>query len=222
MQDAHPCPTPMAAGTKLFSSDSELFKDPTLYRSTIGALQYVTLTRPDISFTVNKLSQFLQAPTELQWQAYKRVLRYIKGTQFHGLQFKPATTLCVECYTDADWGSNLDDRRSTSWYCIYLGPNLVQWSSRKQKVVALSSTEAEYRALVQTATELAWLDSLFSELGVKVTTTHLIWCDNLSAGALAANPVFHARTKHIEIDTHYIRDQVLAKKVIVQYVPSKL
>ena len=89
------------------------------------------LTRPDISFTVNKLSQFLQAPTEFQWQACKRVLSYIKGTSFHGLLFKPAASLCVKCYADVDWGSNLDDRRSTSGYCVYLGPNLVQWSSRK-------------------------------------------------------------------------------------------
>ncbi|XP_031269658.1 uncharacterized protein LOC116128116 [Pistacia vera] len=164
MQDAYPCPTPMAAGTKLFSSDSELFKDPSVYRNTIGALQYLTSTRPDISFTVNKLSQFLQAPTKLQWMACKRALRYLKGTQFHGLQFKLVAALCVECYTDANWGSNLNDRRSTSGYCIYLGPNLIQWSSCKQKVVALSSTEAEYRALAQTATELAWLDNLFFEI----------------------------------------------------------
>ncbi|XP_031261138.1 uncharacterized protein LOC116119335 [Pistacia vera] len=131
MQDAYSCSTPMAAGTKLSATDSELFKDPSLYRSTIGALQYLTLTRPDISFTVNKLSQYLQAPTELQWQACKRVLRYLKGTQSHGLQFRPAVSLHLECNADADWGSNSDDRRSTSGYCVYLEPNLIQWSFRK-------------------------------------------------------------------------------------------
>ncbi|XP_031256506.1 secreted RxLR effector protein 161-like [Pistacia vera] len=165
---------------------SELFQDPASTEAPLEHFNYLTLTRPDISFTVNKLSQFLQAPTELQWQACKRVLRYIKGTQYHGLQFRPAASLNVECYADADWGSNLDDRRSTSGYCVYLGPNLIQWSSRKQRVVALSSTEAEYRALAHTATEIAWLQ--------------IIWCVNVSAGALAANPVFHSRTKHIEID----------------------
>ncbi|XP_031271123.1 uncharacterized protein LOC116129544 [Pistacia vera] len=154
----------MTAGAKLFNSNSELFQDPSLYRSTIGALQYLTLTRPDISFTINKLSQFLQAPTEHQWQACKWVLRYIKGTQFHVLLFKPVASLCVESYADADWGSNLDDRRSTSGYCIYPGPNLIQWSFRKQKVVALSLTEAECRILAQTATKLVWLESLLSEL----------------------------------------------------------
>ncbi|XP_031271785.1 secreted RxLR effector protein 161-like [Pistacia vera] len=214
--------TPMAVGTKLFSTDSEVFKDPSLYRSIIGALQYLTLTRPDISYAVDKLSQFLQDPTELQWQAYKRILRYIKGTQLHGLLFRPTASLNVECYADADWGSNLDDRRSTSGFCVYLGPNFIQWSSRKQKVVALSSIKAEYRALVHTATEVAWLQSIFTELGLSFSSPPVIWCDNVSASALASNLVFHARTKHIEIDAHYIHDQVLAKKVVIQYVPSKL
>ncbi|XP_031285932.1 uncharacterized protein LOC116144631 [Pistacia vera] len=143
----------MAAGTKLSAIDSELFKDPSLYRSTIGALQYLILTSPAISFTVNKLSQYLQAPTELQWQACKNVLRYLKGTQSHGLQFRPTVSLHLECYADVDWGSNLDDMRSTSGYCVYLGPNLIQWSSRKRRVGALSSTEAEYRALAHTTTK---------------------------------------------------------------------
>ncbi|XP_031253600.1 secreted RxLR effector protein 161-like [Pistacia vera] len=222
MMEAHACSTPMNVGIKLSSTDSELFQNPSLYRSTIGALQYLTLTRPDLSFTVNKLSQFLQAPTELHWQACKRVLRYVKGTIHYGLVFKPAKALHVECYADADWGGNLEDRRSTSGYCVYLGPNLIQWSSRKQKVIALSSTEVEYRALVHTATEVARLESLFTELGLVFHTTPVIWCDNVSAGALVSNPVFHARTKHIEIDAHYIREQVLAKKVAIQYVPSKL
>ncbi|XP_031251713.1 secreted RxLR effector protein 161-like [Pistacia vera] len=212
----------MVVGTKLSSTDSGLFENPSLYRSTIETSQYLTLTRPDISFTVNRLSQFVQAPTDLQWQAYERVLKYIKDTLNFGLQFKPASSLHVECYADANWGSNIEDRRSTSGYYVYLGPNLIQWSSRKQKVVALSSTEAEYRALAHTATEIAWLQSMFFELGISLHTTPVIWCNNVSAGALASNRVFHGQTKHIAIDAHYIREEVLAKSLAIQYVSSKL
>ncbi|XP_031266314.1 secreted RxLR effector protein 161-like [Pistacia vera] len=155
MNDAHACSTPMVVGTKLFLADNNIFEHPSLYKSTIGALQYLTLTRPDLSFPINKLSQFLSAPTDLQWQACKRILRYVKGTLDYGLHFQSAHPLTIECYVDADWGSNLEDRRSTSGCCVYMDPNLIQWSSRKQKVEALSSTEDEYTALAQTTTEVA-------------------------------------------------------------------
>lgn len=215
MMEAHACSTPMNVGIKLSSTDSEPFQNPSLYKSAISALQYLTVTRPDLNFTMNKLSQFLQAPAEFHWQAYKRVLWYIKDTIQYGLLFKPAKALHIECYAKPDWGGSLEDRRSTNGYCFYLGPNLIQWSSRKQKVVALSSIEVEYRALVHMAIEVAWLESLFTELGLAFHTTPVIWCDNVSVGAFASNSVFHVRTKHIEIDVHYVREQVLAKKVVI-------
>ena len=146
MAEAKPCPTPMCLSNNFSTTDSELFSQPSLYRSTIGALQYLTMTRPDLAFSVNKLSQFLQAPTVAQWNACKLFLRYVKGTLSHGLFFKPAPFLALEGYSYADWASNLDDRKSVSGVCIFLGGNLITWSSRKQKVVAKSSTEAEYRA----------------------------------------------------------------------------
>ena len=103
---------------------------------------------------------------------------------------------------------------------MFLGPNLLQWSYRKQKVVSLSSTEAEYRALAQGATEIAWFRRLFSEIGLTLSEVPVIWCDNQSAGSLASNPVFHARTKHIELDVHYVREQVAAQHLKVLYVPT--
>ncbi|XP_031268628.1 uncharacterized protein LOC116127096 [Pistacia vera] len=118
----------MAVGPKLALEDSEPFDNPALYRSTVGVLQYLTLSKPDISYSVNKLSQFLKAPTQLHWQACKRLLRYLKSTSNYGLQFCPSHRFNLKCYTDADWACNPLDRRSTGGCCVFLGSNLIQWN----------------------------------------------------------------------------------------------
>ncbi|KAJ4727992.1 Retrovirus-related Pol polyprotein from transposon TNT 1-94 [Melia azedarach] len=210
----------MNSSQKLSKSEGSLFAEPSLYRSLIGGLQYVTLTRPDIAFAVNKLSQFLASPTLSHWQACKRLLRYLQATSDLGLQFVSTNRHKLTAFCDADWGCDLDDRKSIGAYCVYLGDNLISWSSKKQQVVARSNTESEYRALASTATELAWLQSLLLELHLPIISPPIVWCDNLSAASLAQNPVFHSRTKHIELDVHYVRDQVLAKALEVRYVPS--
>ena len=135
--------------------------------------------------------------------------------------FKPALTWNIECFSDADWASSIDDRKYTTGYCIYLGGNLITWCSKKQKAVAKSSTEAEYRALSQTGTEIAWLHSLFKELGMQHNMPAIVWCDNAGAKQLSSNPVFHSRTKHIEVDIHYIRDLINRGIVEVRFVPTK-
>ncbi|XP_031249592.1 secreted RxLR effector protein 161-like [Pistacia vera] len=211
----------MATGTRLGKEDSDQFDQPSLCRSIVGGLQYLTLSRPDIAFVVNKLSQFLQQPTVNHWTACKRVLRYVKGTLNHGLLFTKKEHFPLEAYADADWASDVNDRRSTSGYAVFIGGNLVQWSSKKQKLVSLSSTEAEYRSLSQVSTELVWIINLFEEIGLVLNNCPVLWCDNMSAGALSSNPVFHARTKHIEIDVHYVRDLVANKSLSVQYVASE-
>ena len=219
---AKPSPTPMSLGNKLSLTDSSALDAPSLYRSTVGALQYLTYTWPDLSFAVNKLSQYLHAPTMAHWNACKRVLRYIKGTFSHGLTFKPAQIMTLEGYCDADWASNLDDRKSVSGICIFLGGNLITWSSRKQKVVARSSTEAEYRALASAATDLVWIQNLLSEIGIShQVQAPILWSDNIGPQALACNLVYHARTKHIEIDIHYVRNLVSENKLDVRYVPTE-
>ncbi|XP_031279414.1 secreted RxLR effector protein 161-like [Pistacia vera] len=214
MADCNPCTTPMATRAKLRKENDDLFDQPILYRSIIGGLEYLTLSKPDLSFAVKQLSQFLQVPTVAHWTACKRVLRYVNGTLKHGILFTKEH-FSIEAYADSDWAGDVNDRKSTSGYYVCLGRNLVQWSSKKQKVVSLSSIEVEYKSLSQAATELVWIQHLFEELGIEMNNTPMIWCDNMSVGALSSNPIFHARTKHIEIDVHYVRELVTRKTLSV-------
>ena len=154
MSEAKPINTPMASTTNLSTFEGEPFPDHTLYRSTVGALQYLALTRPDIAFTVNKLSQFMQQPLLPHWQSVKRLLRYLKNTIHFGLQISRNSSPSIQAFFDADWAGSHDDRRSTGSYCIFLGKNLISWSCKKQPTVARSSTEAEYKALANAAAEV--------------------------------------------------------------------
>jgi histone deacetylase 1/2 len=219
MENVTACPTPMVTGRQ-FTIEGEPMTDPTLFRQAMGALQYLINTRPDIAFSVNKLSQYMCSPTLEHWQGIKRIFRYLKGTIDHCLHIKPSTDLDITGYSDADWATSIDDRKSVAGQCVFLGETLVLWSSRKQKVVSRSSTESEYRALADLAAEITWVSSLLQELKLPQLRKPVLWCDNLSAKALASNPVMHARSKHIEIDVHYIRDKVLQNEITIAYVPS--
>lgn len=137
-----------------------------------------------------------------------------------GLHIKTSSSLDITGFSDADWATSLDDRKSVAGHCVFLGETLISWCSRKQRVVSRSSTESEYRALADLAAEVSWVCSLLQEIKLPIPRIPILWCDNLSAKALASNPVFHARSKHIEVDVHFIRDQVLSNKVVVVYVLS--
>ncbi|XP_071695808.1 uncharacterized mitochondrial protein AtMg00810-like [Rutidosis leptorrhynchoides] len=151
--DAKPAATPLATA-ECFTSSGSPFPDTTLYRSLVGALQYLTITRPDLSYAVNQVSQFLHAPTLDHYQAVKRIIWYVKGTLSFGLSFYHSPTPSLVGYSDADWARCIETRRSTYGYSIFLGGNLVSWSAKKQPTVSRSSCESEYRALANTAAEI--------------------------------------------------------------------
>jgi hypothetical protein len=194
--------------------------DSTRYRSIVGGLQYLTLTRPDLAFAVNKVCQFLHTPTSVHWSAVKRILRYIAFTLDVGLRIRKTGSTLVSAFSDADWAGSIDDRRSTGGFAVYFGSNLISWSARKQATVSRSSTEAEYKAMANATAEVIWVESLLTELGVKFRRPSRLWCDNLGATYLSANPVFHARAKHIEIDFHFVRERVAKKLLEVRFIAS--
>ncbi|BBH02745.1 transposable element gene [Prunus dulcis] len=146
-----------------------------------SALQYLTITRPDLSYAVNQVCQFMHSPTTLHWQAVKRILRYLKATYDHGLRYKPGK-LELNAYSDADYAGDPDTRHSTGGFCVYFGYNLISWSSKKQKTVSRSSTEAEYRQLAYTAAELSWLRSLFRRFMRFLTYAYSMVADLFTKG----------------------------------------
>lgn len=195
--------------------------DATEYRAVVGNLQYLFLTRPDISFSVNKLSQYMHRSTTEHWKAMKRILRYLSGTMTHDIYFPANNTPSLHAFTNADWAGNKDDYTSTSAYIVYLGRHPIAWSSKKKTGVTRSSTEAEYRSLASTASEVCWVTSLFFELGVTITTTPTIYCDNIGATYLAANPVFYSRMKHLALDYHFVRQHVQSGQLRVSHASSQ-
>ena len=146
-----------------------------------------------MSYAVNRVCQFLHAPCDTHWAAVKHILRYVKLTGNHGLNIRPNSASLLSAFSDADWAGNPDDRRSTGGHAIFFGGNLITWSDQKQPTVSRSSTESEYKALVDATAELVWVQSVLQELGVKQDRSLVLWCDNLGATYLSANPVFQDR-----------------------------
>ncbi|GKE44907.1 ribonuclease H-like domain-containing protein, partial [Tanacetum coccineum] len=171
-----PCRTPVDTDKKL-GPDGAPVDDPTLYRSLAGALQYLTFTRPDLSYAVRQFCLYMHDPREPHLNA-------IKHAGF------PVT------------------RRSTSGYCVFLRDNLLTWSSKHQDTLSRSSAEAEYRGVAKAVAETSWLRNLLRELHAPLFTTTLVFCDNVSAVYMSANPVQHQRTKHIEIDIYFVREKI--------------
>ncbi|KAL5569471.1 hypothetical protein UlMin_026046 [Ulmus minor] len=204
----------MEANLKLSQDEGEPLDDPSSYRRMIGKMFYLTITRPDISYSVNRLSQFLSNLRMPDMKVAQRVLQYIKSTSGQGLYFpsdsklqllayaeaslpnnniaeQPDPEVQIKVYADADWGTCLDTRRLVSSFCVFLGNSLISWKSKKQHIVSRSSAEAEYRAMANATCEFTWLVSLLKEFGVKHDKPAIMYCDNQAALHIAANLVFH-------------------------------
>src|ERR1044072_5154445 len=180
-----------------------------------------TITRPEISYCVNKVCQFMAQPQEEHWKAVKRILIYLKGTITHGLHIKPFSLtqpLSLVAYCDVDWASDPDDRKSTLGSCIFLGGNLISWWSKKLTLGGRSSTEAEYRSLENTSAEILCIESLLIELQIPYSMP-IVHCDNQSSVLLAHKPMLHSTTKHVELDIFFVRDKVVQGKLKIVHVP---
>ncbi|KAG8475410.1 hypothetical protein CXB51_032233 [Gossypium anomalum] len=220
MTNAKSVPTPMVSSSMLSKDEGDPLADPTEYRSIAGALQYIVLTRPDIAYAVNRVCQFMHAPTTLHMIALKRILRYLCGTLSHSLLFQKSDRLSLIGYADANWGLDFDDRRSTTGYCVYFGHTPISWCSKKQQVVSRSMAEAEYRSLAAATSDVTWLVSLLTELQLSSVDPPTVWCDNSSAVVVAANPVLHSKFKHVELDLFFVREKVARSELVVGEVPA--
>uniref|UniRef100_A0A803P916 Mitochondrial protein n=1 Tax=Cannabis sativa TaxID=3483 RepID=A0A803P916_CANSA len=205
MSNCSSCSTPVDIKSKLSATSDTPFDDRTKYRSLVGALQYLTFTRPDISYVVQQICLHMHAPTNEHMRAFKCIIRYLQGTLSHGLYLYNSTIDRLLSYTDANWGGCPNTRRSTSRYCVFLGDNLVSWSSKRQSTLSRSSAEAEYRGVANVVSDSCWIRNLLLELHCPIQKATLVYCDNVSALYLSGNPVQHQCTKHIEMDIHFIR-----------------
>ena len=163
----------------------------------------------------------MHSPTDEHCQAAKRVLRYLAGTTTHGVFLRRQNNLSLHAFSDSDWTGDADDYVSTNAYVIYLGNQPISWSTKKHTGVARSSTEAEYRAIANAASEVHWICSILTELQIKMNLPLVVYCDNKGATYLSANPVFHSRMKHLALDYHYIRGQMQSGILRVTYVSAK-
>jgi hypothetical protein len=227
MEQCLPVNTPEEPGTEVSSTlehDNEIVNVP--YRELVGALNYLAVsTRPDISHAVSVLCRYFSCPTQELWTAAKRVLRYLRGSAKLGLTFNGGiSSIGLEmtpCYSDSNWANDKFDRKSTSGWLIKFAGCTVNWSSKRQSTVALSTAEAEYMAMSEAVQEIMWIRQMLSELKLVPTTPTVLYCDNQAAIANAVNGKFHGRMKHVDIKLHFVREAVQNNIVKMEWIPTK-
>ncbi|XP_042950239.1 uncharacterized mitochondrial protein AtMg00810-like [Carya illinoinensis] len=212
--------TPIELNHKLSHTTEELFQDPTVYRRLIGRLIYLTITRPNINYVVSVLRQFMDSPSQSHLHSAYRILNYLKGSIGQGIFLSSKSTLHLRAYRDSDWAASPERRRSVTDFCIFIGETLLSWKYKKQATVFRSLDEVEYRALASTSCEIKWLLSLLKEFNVDPAQSASLLCDNQAVIHITKNPIFHERTKHIELDCNFVREKVLAGIITPMHVSS--
>ncbi|XP_030479071.1 uncharacterized mitochondrial protein AtMg00810-like [Cannabis sativa] len=221
MLECKPISTPMEANVKLCAHAGKDLQDGAMYRQLVGSLIYLTLTRLDISYVVGVVSRYMQQPKKPHLEVVRRILRYVKDTINYGLFYKKGDEVKIVGYCDADYAGDHDTRKSTTGYVFKLGSGVVSWCSKRQPTVSLSTTEAGYRAAAMAAQESTWLIQLMKDLHQSINFAVPLYCDNQYDIHLAENLVFHARTKHVEVHYHFLREKVLQEELEVRQVKSK-
>ena len=219
MLGAKPTFFPMEQKTRLTTGSDAPISNPSQYRRLIGRLLYLTITRPDITYAMDILSQFIQDPRQGHWDAAIRVLRYLKSSPGRGILLPAKNTLQMSVYCDSALATCSMTRQSVTGYLVKLGNAPVSWKAKKQDTVSRSSAEAEYRAMANATSEVVWIRNLLVSLGVSVPTTRL-HCDSQAAIHIATHPVFHKRTKHIEVDCHFVPERILSRVIKPHYTPT--
>jgi transposase InsO family protein len=221
LDQCKPAATPMMEKLKLVPDMQAPAADSSLYQRMVGKLIFLTHTRPDIAYAVSVISRFMAHPQLPHAQAVKHLYRYLQGTTDLALAYRKGEENDLLGFTDADWAADAHDRKSTTGFVFFLGSTPVTWNSRKQPTVALSSTESEYMALTEGAKEAVWLRRLLCELNIQdMHTPTIIFGDNQGSLNLARNPVYHGRTKHIEVRHHFVREKILSGEICLDYVPT--
>ena len=195
--------------------------DNTLYKQIVGSLMYLTATRPDIMYSVSLISRYMENSTEMHLLAAKRILQYLQGTKEFELFYKKGEKSDLIGFIDSDYAGDQDDRTSTSGYVFILGSGVVLWSSKKQLIVTLSTTEAEFVAATSCVCQAIWLKRILEQLHFKRREPIAIFCDNNSAIKLSKNPVLHGRSKHIDVKFHFLRDLTKAGTIELIYCRSE-
>ncbi|GJY43502.1 putative RNA-directed DNA polymerase, partial [Tanacetum coccineum] len=222
MLGCRPSAFPFEQGTKLDKGEEEARVDATRYRRLVGRLLYLQATRPDITYVVNILSQFVSDPRQNHFESANRVLRYLKGMPGQGILLPREGPPVLTAYCDSDWLGCPFTRRSRTGYLLLLGGGPISWKTKKQSVVSRSSTEAEYRAMASTVSEILWVRWLLKDLQVHIFTPTQLFCDNQTARHIANNPVYHERTKHVEMDCYFVRERVDTKEIVPVAIESKM